>query len=196
MRPRALHAARADMQMVFQDPAGSFDPRRTLGAQLRDVLRNYHRPADPTAIAALLAQVALPPEIMGRYPHQVSGGQCQRVAIARALALSPQLIVADEAISALDADVQSEILDLLAELQARLGLGLLLITHDLDAARRISHRLAVMQDGRIVEQGRTADLLAHPNHAHTRALIAASDLGTGPLRAAPERARTGQTLRV
>ncbi|MEB8385959.1 ABC transporter ATP-binding protein [Rhodobacteraceae bacterium KMM 6894] len=196
MRPRALHTARADMQMVFQDPAGSFDPRRTLGAQVGDVLRNYDRPAGPAEIAALLAQVALPPEIMGRYPHQVSGGQCQRVAIARALALNPRLIIADEAISALDAAVQFEILDLLAQLQARLGLGLLLITHDLDAARRISHRLAVMQDGCLVEQGRTADVLAHPRHAHTRALIAASDLSDGPLRAAPERATTWPTPRV
>ncbi|MCZ4351137.1 ABC transporter ATP-binding protein [Roseovarius aestuarii] len=177
MRGATLRGARAKIQMVFQDPAGSFDPRRTLGVQVADVLRNYGRPAGAAIVADLLEQVHLPPEIMARYPHQVSGGQCQRVAIARALALNPQVILADEAISALDQAVQSEVLQLLVELQTRLGVGVMLITHDLDVARQISHRLAVMQDGQIVEQGRTADVLARPRHAHTRALIAASALG-------------------
>ena len=180
LAPRALHMARAEMQMVFQDPMGSLDPRRTLAAQVAEPLQNYARPAGKSVIEALFAQVGLPPDLMARYPHQASGGQRQRVAIARALALEPALIVADEAVSALDTHVQGEILNLLQGLQQRLGLAYLFISHDLAVVGQIAHRIAVMTEGRIVEIGPVERVLHAPQHPYTRRLMAAAALDAAP----------------
>ncbi|MBZ8119662.1 ABC transporter ATP-binding protein [Roseovarius sp. LXJ103] len=177
---RALHTARAQMQMVFQDPMGSLDPRRTLAAQVAEPLQNYGHLADNATIASLFAQVDLPPDLMARYPHQASGGQRQRVAIARALALEPALIVADEAVSALDTHVQGEVLHLMQRLQKRLGLAYLFISHDLAVVSQIAHRIAVMTEGRIVEIGPAERVLNAPQHAYTKRLLAASALDATP----------------
>ncbi|RKF14976.1 ABC transporter ATP-binding protein [Roseovarius spongiae] len=177
LRGRALRAMRARMQMVFQDPMDSLDPRMRLGAQVGEPLRNYRigaRAERRARVAELFALVQLDPALMRRFPHQVSGGQRQRVAIARALALNPALILADEPVSALDPPVRAEILALLRRLQAELGLSYLFVTHDMNVVAQIAHDVAVMQGGRIVESGPAAQVLTRPEHAYTRALLAAA----------------------
>jgi ABC-type glutathione transport system ATPase component len=164
------------MQMVFQDPLGSLDARLTLGDQVARPLRNFAvvpRAAEQAEVARLFDRVHLPRALMGRYPHEVSGGQRQRAAIARALAPRPGLIVADEAVASLDMTLKTAILRLFAELQADLGLALLFISHDLGAVAHLSHDIVVMYRGRIVEQGPRDAVLGDPQHAHTRALLAA-----------------------
>ncbi len=176
LRGEALHRARRSMQTVFQDPYGSFNPRRRMGDQVAEPLWNYRTiPRDriDAHVAYLFDRVGLPQDHLGRYPHELSGGQRQRVAIARALALSPKLIVADEAVSALDVSVQAQVLDLLIELQAEFGLALLFISHDLAVVARVSDEVAVMYRGRIVEIGSRAAVLGRPQHSYTRALLAA-----------------------
>ncbi len=172
----ALRNRRARLQMVFQDPADSLDPRLTLGAQVAAPLRNYKigtRRERLERVQALFRDVHLDPALMQRYPHQVSGGERQRVAIARALALKPAVLIADESVTALDAPVRAEILDIFAGLQRDLGLGILFISHDIGLVAKIAHRIAVMQRGRIVEHGPTRTVLERPAHAYTRALLAA-----------------------
>ena len=162
------------MQLVFQDPYSSLDPRRRVGAQIGDglVIHDLVLPQDRAArVASLLDQVGLPASFAGRYPHEFSGGQRQRIGIARALAMKPELLVADEPVSALDVSVQAEILRLLEDLRARLGLTMLFITHDLRVAAQVCDRVAVMQRGRIVEQGPTQDVFARPAHPYTRSLL-------------------------
>ena len=165
------------VQMVFQDPYGSLNPRMTVRQTLAEALR-VHRvvpEAEVSArVAALLDMVHLPPEAAGRHPHAFSGGQRQRIGIARALAVEPAVIVADEPVSALDVSVQAQIVNLFLELQERLGLTLLFITHDLRLVRHVTHRVAVMYLGRIVEIGPTAALFAAPRHPYTQALLAAA----------------------
>ncbi|MBZ0123848.1 MAG: ATP-binding cassette domain-containing protein, partial [Roseovarius sp.] len=173
---RALRQARRGVQMIFQDPAGSLDPRMSCGQQVIEPLVNFGigRAADRVRRAEwLFDRVGLPRALMASYPHALSGGQRQRVAIARALALEPGLIVADEAVSALDAGVRAQVLDLLVELQADLGISCLFISHDIGAVARISHDIAVMYRGRIVEKGPSAAVLQTPRHAYTRALMRA-----------------------
>ncbi len=171
---RALAAQRKNMQMIFQDPYASLPPRRTVEQILREPL-DWHRigtPATrPERVGALLARVGLGPSALSRYPHAFSGGQRQRIGIARALAVEPKLIVADEAVSALDVSVQSQILDLLADLQQELGLAYLFIAHDLAVVQHISDRVAVMYLGEIVEQAPAQRLYSLPAHPYTRALI-------------------------
>src|SRR5690606_5315455 len=173
--PRSL---RAKMQVVFQDPYGSFNPRHRVA---RLVSEPFHLLDDPPrgaaraeAIAQALTDVGLAPSDAGKYIHEFSGGQRQRIAIARALIIRPKLIILDEAVSALDVSVRAQILDLLAELSARFRLAYLLISHDLTVVRAITERVMVMQAGRIVEEGRTEEVLERPRHPYTQKLIAAA----------------------
>ena len=169
-------AFRRSIQLVFQDPYGSLNPRRTVGRTLEEVLR-VHRLAPagegPARVAALLEQVGLDPAMAGRYPHEFSGGQRQRIALARALAVAPRVLVADEPVSALDVSVQVQILNLLADLQRRRGLGLLMIAHDLAVVRYCCDRIYVMHQGRVVEEGPAAQVLGQPRHPYTVGLLAA-----------------------
>jgi peptide/nickel transport system ATP-binding protein len=173
--PSALRKHRKRIQMVFQDPFASLNPRQTVGRIISDG-PVAHGVARATAIATakgLLELVGLSANAVDRYPHEFSGGQRQRIGIARALALEPDVLVADEAVSALDVSVQAQILTLIKEIQQRLGLAILFVTHDLRVAAQICDRIAVMQRGKIVETGPTAALFANPQHAYTRQLLAA-----------------------
>ncbi len=172
---RALRAQRHRIQMIFQDPFASLNPRRKVGRIIADGMVARGTPLDTALKRAqeLLAMVGLDAGATGRYPHEFSGGQRQRIGIARALALDPEIIVADEAVSALDVSVQAQVLRLLEDLKARLGLSMLFITHDLRVAAQICDRIAVMQKGEIVELKPTAALFANPEHAYTRELLAA-----------------------
>ena len=171
-----LRAARRDFQMVFQDPYGSLDPRLTVErivAEPLDVLERLGKSERRARIAEALATVGLRAGDMEKYPHEFSGGQRQRIAIARALITRPKLIVADEAVSALDVSVQAQVLNLMADLQQRQGITYLFISHNLAVIDHLCSRVAVMYLGRIVEEGRTATLFARPAHPYTRALLAA-----------------------
>ncbi|MFO1150647.1 MAG: oligopeptide/dipeptide ABC transporter ATP-binding protein [Alsobacter sp.] len=172
----ARRAFNRKVQMVFQDPYSSLNPRLTVGDALGEALR-VHRVVEPPAVAGrvgeLLDLVHLPRDAADRYPHEFSGGQRQRIGIARALAVEPAVIVADEPVSALDVSVQAQIVNLFTELQERLGLTLVFITHDLRLVRYISHRVAVMYLGKVVEIGETEAIFTAPRHPYTRALIAA-----------------------
>lgn len=172
---RARRSRRPRVGAVYQDPLASFDPRWTVDRILRDALAVAGRSGAAAfdSPATLLAQVGLDPALLARRPARLSGGQRQRVAIARALAARPDVLICDEPVSALDIAVQAQVLDLLDELQRRLGLGLLLISHDLGVVGHMSDEVAVMSDGRIVERGSAADVLARPAHPVTRALLAA-----------------------
>jgi oligopeptide/dipeptide ABC transporter ATP-binding protein len=164
------------VQMVFQDPYASLNPRMTVEATLAEALR-VHRVVPEREIHArvlqLLDLVQLPATAAGRHPHEFSGGQRQRIGIARALSVEPRLIIADEPVSALDVSVQAQIVNLFGELQQRLGLTLVFITHDLRLVRHMAHRVAVMYLGRVVEIGPVAEIFAAPRHPYTKALIRA-----------------------
>nr|WP_314071008.1 oligopeptide/dipeptide ABC transporter ATP-binding protein [uncultured Roseococcus sp.] len=170
---RAWRAQRARLQMVFQDPLGALDRRLTIGAQVAEPLLIHGRPAGAAEVAALLTEVGLREDHGQRYPHQLSGGQRQRAVLARALATSPDLLVCDEPISALDVSIQAQVMNLLMELQARRGMAMLFISHDLRAVRQVSDRVAVMYLGRIVEEGAPDDVLREPAHPYARALVSA-----------------------
>ena len=173
LSPGAMKKRRRDMQIVFQDPFGSLNPRHTVRTLVGEPLTVHGEPDGPDRVAELLAMVGLPPEAAGRYPHEFSGGQRQRIAIARALALSPRLLVADEPVSALDVSIQSQIINLIADLRTRLSLSMLFISHDLSVIRHVSDRIAVMYLGRIVEIGPAADIFERPTHPYTQALLSA-----------------------
>jgi peptide/nickel transport system ATP-binding protein len=178
-----LRPLRSQVQVVFQDPNRSLNPRRTVGQSMVEGAMNFGQSrAEAEALAAeLMTQVRLPVEALKRYPSQFSGGQRQRLAIARALACRPQVLVADEAVSALDVSVQAQILNLLREIQGRLGLGLLFITHDLRVAAQLCDRVVVMHQGHIVEEGLTAELYANPQQDYTRRLLQAAPAALPPL---------------
>jgi oligopeptide/dipeptide ABC transporter ATP-binding protein len=169
-------ALRRHLQIVFQNPLSALDPRMTLGRQIREPL-DINRIGTPAErdrrVLEMLGAVSLPAEIAVRYPHQVSGGQAQRVVIARALTLSPTLIVCDEPVSALDASVQARVVELLSELQERLGVSYLFISHDLRVVKKLCHRVAVMYLGQIVEEADTDALYARQFNPYTRALLSA-----------------------
>ena len=173
---RLLRPHRKGIQIVFQDPYRSLNPRITVGETIAEGPINYGMPRKQALERAceLLELVDLPADAISRYPHQFSGGQRQRIAIARALALDPDVLVADEAVSALDVSVQAQVLELLDEIQKRLGIALLFITHDLRVAAQICDDVAVMQHGRVVEQGPAAEVLSNPKQAYTRALLDAA----------------------
>jgi peptide/nickel transport system ATP-binding protein len=173
---RLLQPHRQRIQIIFQDPYRSLNPRLSVGETIAEGPINYGmKHAEAMAKAReLLELVGLPADAISRYPHQFSGGQRQRIAIARALALDPDVLVADEAVSALDVSVQAQVLELLDEIQRRLGIALLFITHDLRVAAQICDEVAVMQHGRVVEQGPAAEILTSPREAYTRALLEAA----------------------
>ena len=177
MKPKRLRAARRHMQMVFQDPFASLNPRMRVGEIIAEGMTALGGKADSalqaTAVAALLKQVGLPDEAAGRYPHEFSGGQRQRIAIARALAVQPELLICDEPTSALDVSVQAQILNLLKKLQEELGVAYLFITHNFAVVEYLAHDVAVMYLGRIVERGRAEEVLRSPRHPYTQALLSA-----------------------
>ena len=165
------------MQIVFQDPYGSLSPRMTVADLIAEGLRVHERlsaPARTARVAAVLAEVGLPTDALGRYPHEFSGGQRQRIAIARALILQPKLLILDEPTSALDRSVQAQIVDLLRTLQKKHGLAYLFISHDLAVVRALAHRIVVLRNGRVVEEGPAEALFAAPREPYTRALMAAA----------------------
>ena len=172
---RDMRRQAARVQMVFQDPFASLNPRRRAGELVAQgpMLHGVGRAEAMARARELFALVGLRPDAIDRFPHEFSGGQRQRIGLARALALRPEVLVADEAVSALDVSVQAQVLRLLADLRARLGLSMIFITHDLRVAAQICDRVAVMRGGRVVEQGDAAAVLGTPRHAYTQALIAA-----------------------
>ncbi|MCB1220079.1 MAG: ATP-binding cassette domain-containing protein [Planctomycetales bacterium] len=174
-RPARLKQARRRMQIVFQDPMGSLNPRRTVGQSIAEPLEvnGWKRSDIVIRIAELLKDVELPASYAERYPHEFSGGQRQRIAIARALALKPDLVIADEPVSALDASIQSQILNLLERLKEEHDLAYLFISHDLSVVRHICDKVAVMYLGEIVEEGDTAEVYGKPAHPYTQALLKA-----------------------
>ncbi len=175
---RQMRALRADMQIVFQDPYGSLSPRLTVGDIIGEGLSVHAPKLKPAAraaqVAAALAEVGLPTDIIGRYPHEFSGGQRQRIAIARAMVLQPRFVVLDEPTSALDRSVQGQIVALLRRLQLDRGLGYLFISHDLTVVRALAHRVVVMRRGRVVEQGPADQVFGAPTETYTKALMAAA----------------------
>jgi len=176
---RALRGRRRQLQMVFQDPYGSLNPRHRVRELLGEPLAVHGlgaRGERDARVAALLDLVGLPATATDKYPHEFSGGQRQRIAIARALAAEPEIVVADEPVSALDVSVQAQVLNLLADLKARLGLTMIFISHDLSVVRQVSDRVAVMYLGRIVEEAGVEALYAAPAHPYTQALLAAVPL--------------------
>jgi oligopeptide/dipeptide ABC transporter ATP-binding protein len=177
MKPGELRALRRRMQIIFQDPYASLNPKMTVRDIVGEALR-VHRlvrgaAEEETEVARLLETVGLRRDAMGRYPHEFSGGQRQRIGIARALAVRPEFVVCDEPVSALDVSIQAQILNLLSDLQDDLGLSFLFISHDLKVIEYVSHRVAVMYLGKIVETAKTADLFEKRYHPYTRALFSA-----------------------
>ncbi|MBK1657018.1 ABC transporter ATP-binding protein [Paracraurococcus ruber] len=190
-RGARLKALRRRMQIIFQDPYSALDPRQRIGAALTEPMRVHAIASGAEArrrAAALLDEVGLPPAVLDRYPHEFSGGQRQRIGIARALTLEPELIVADEPVSALDVSVQAQVLLLLRELRRRRGLAFLFVSHDLSVVRWFCDRVAVMYLGRIVEEGPAARVLAQPLHPYAQMLRDASPV--------PDPARRGTLPRI
>jgi peptide/nickel transport system ATP-binding protein len=176
LRGSALREARRRVQIIFQDPATSLSPRRSIAQTLLEPLQQF-RPAEAAQHTALarqaLAEVAMDADVLQRFPAQFSSGQRQRIAIARALLAQPDLLVADEAVSALDVSIQAQVLELLRQLRQRHGMALLFISHDLPVIRQVADTVGIMQAGRLVESGPVAEVFARPTHAHTQAMLAA-----------------------
>jgi oligopeptide/dipeptide ABC transporter ATP-binding protein len=174
----AIRKARHDLQIVFQDPLASLDPRMTLGASIGEPLLAFEplltREQREERVKAMMAQVGLDPDLINRYPHELSGGQNQRVGVARAMILKPKLVVCDEAVSALDVSIQAQIMKLLIDLQREFHTSMLFISHDLAVVREISHNVLVLYLGRAVEYGPAETILSDPRHPYTKALLAAA----------------------
>ncbi len=177
---KQMRAKRQDMQIIFQDPLACLNPRITVGDIIAEPLRTFH--PDMTSAEAksrvqkLMQQVGLHPNMINRYPHEFSGGQCQRIGIARAMIVEPRLIVCDEPVSALDVSIQAQIINLLRDLQQRFQLSLIFISHDLSVVRHISHRIMVVYLGKVMEVADRDALYTHPRHPYTKALISAVPL--------------------
>src|SRR6266403_278031 len=175
--PAALRRLRRDLQIVFQDPLASLDPRMTVGETIAEPLRIFEPGLNAETrrarVGGMLERVGLSAAMLGRYPHEFSGGQCQRIGIARAMILGPKLLICDEPVSSLDASVQGQIGNLLLDLQRDAGTAMLFISHNLAVARQVSHRILVMYSGRLVEIASRDVLFTTPVHPYTRALLAA-----------------------
>ncbi|UFN49316.1 ATP-binding cassette domain-containing protein [Roseomonas sp. OT10] len=188
----AMRPIRQRLQVVFQDPYASLNPRMRVGESVGEPLRVHGRVRNAEdqreKVSELFRQVGLDPRFLDRFPHQFSGGQRQRIGIARAIALRPQLIVADEPITALDVSIQAQIVNLFMDLQEEMGMAYLFIAHDLGMVRHLCHRVAVMLRGRIVEMGSTAQVFADAQHPYTRALLSAAPI------ADPDRERLSQRI--
>jgi oligopeptide transport system ATP-binding protein len=193
--PAALRPLRRDLQIVFQDPLASLDPRMTVGETIAEPLRIFEPGLNAqvrrSRVGGMLERVGLAADMIGRYPHEFSGGQCQRIGIARAMILGPRLLICDEPVSSLDVSIQGQIVNLLLDLQRDTGTAMLFISHNLAIVRHLSHRILVMYSGRLVEIAPRDALFSAPVHPYTRALLAAvpsvpgQDGATGPLRAPP-----------
>jgi oligopeptide transport system ATP-binding protein len=174
---RAMRARRQDMQIIFQDPLASLNPRMTVGEIIAEPLRTFEpgigREGMKARVKEMMAKVGLLPQMINRYPHEFSGGQCQRIGIARAMVLSPKLIVCDEPVSALDVSIRAQIVNLLMRLQQEFGLSLLFISHDLSVVRHISHRIMVLYLGRVMEIADREAIYLRARHPYTQALISA-----------------------
>ena len=177
MKQEEWRDVRSDIQMIFQDPLASLNPRMTIGEIIAEPLRTYHpkmpRQEVRDRVKAMMMKVGLLPNLINRYPHEFSGGQCQRIGIARALILEPKLIICDEPVSALDVSIQAQIINLLKELQDKYNLTYLFISHDLSVVEHISDTVGVMYLGNLVEYGATEDIFHHPLHPYTEALFSA-----------------------
>jgi oligopeptide/dipeptide ABC transporter ATP-binding protein len=173
----ALRSARKDLQIVFQDPLASLDPRSTIGDSIAEPLRVFRpqlsRAERQAETLAIMVRTGLSPDLINRYPHELSGGQNQRVGIARAMILGPQLVICDEAVSALDVSIRAQILDLLIELQRQMGLAIMFISHDLAVVREVSHRVLVLYLGRVMEMADRNQIYEAPQHPYTKALLSA-----------------------
>ena len=183
LRPSAMRPYRRELQFVFQDPYSSLNPRLSVGAIVGEPLANYRIAAGSELkdrVIAILAKVGLRADAMERYPHEFSGGQRQRIGIARALAINPRLIICDEPVSALDVSVQAQVVNLLKDLQKEFRLSYLFVAHDLAVVENISHRIAVMYLGKIVETAPTERLFGEPQHPYTRLLLDAVPTLDGP----------------
>lgn len=177
MKQEEWRDVRSDIQMIFQDPLASLNPRMTIGEIIAEPLRTYHpkmsRQEVRDRVKAMMMKVGLLPNLINRYPHEFSGGQRQRVGIARALAVNPEFIVCDEPVSALDVSIQAQVVNMFEDLQKELGLTYLFIAHDLSVVRHISNRIGVMYLGKLVELADSFELIAHSVHPYTRSLISA-----------------------
>jgi oligopeptide transport system ATP-binding protein len=170
-----MRKKRRELQLIFQDPFGSLDPRMTVGQIVGEPLQNFFPSMSSLQVrervAGMLKMVGIAPELINRYPHEFSGGQCQRIGIARALVVNPRLVVCDEPVSALDVSIQAQIVNLLKELQKKLQLSLLFIAHDLSVVQHVSDRVLVMYLGKVMEVASRDQLYSDPRHPYTRALI-------------------------
>ena len=189
---KSMREARRDLQIVFQDPLASLDPRATIGDSIAEPLQVFQpgldRAGRQAEAAEMMRQAGLAPDLVNRYPHELSGGQNQRVGIARAMILKPRLVICDEAVSALDVSIRAQIIDLLIELQGKMGLAMMFISHDLAVVREISHRILVLYLGRVMEEASREDLYARPQHPYTKALLSAAPI--------PDPARERSRVRV